>query len=157
MNRTILVLAAVGLWALVVPAGADTVDSWFIAGPDIWTPAIETWTSTSGGTGDGLRTIIDAGEQNLCYLCIGRDRPGILNQTGGTITNNSYWGTNIGRFTTGTYNMSGTAVFTTLGSRVPEVDLGTCDWGDLGIWTLTDQAAATVGNVGLGWWGPKGT
>ena len=129
----LLASAALCLLALPGVSRADTVGGWNVAGT-------ETWTSTSGGTGDGLRTVTG-------QMKVGDAQLGILNQTGGTInTVNVSWGTIIGQgggASGSTYNMSGDARYldnqgTLLGN------------GCTATWTLSENAYVSIAYVDFG-------
>ena len=131
---SVVALSAVCLLALPGVGRADTVADWYPSGGTV------TWTSTSGGTGDGLRTVTD--DMAVARLWSGGD--GTLNQTGGTITINEASGNEviIGQVANGIWNMSGTASMITTGGTNAGVILGNAGTGTL---TLTDSATATIG------------
>ncbi|MCX6872612.1 MAG: Ig-like domain-containing protein [Verrucomicrobia bacterium] len=119
--------------ALTGVSRADFMGSWYINGNQT-----QTWTSTSGGDGKGLRTVTG-------QLCPGYSTPGTLNQDAGTITvANPTWETIIGQYANGTYNMSGTA---SLVQTVKAVWLGN---NANGTWTLTDHANASIAALNFG-------
>jgi len=124
LSRTcprMLALAALCLFALPGVSRADTVPTWTITSDT-------TWTSTSGGTGDGVRTVQQYGQ---IY------NGAVLNQTGGTIDlSNSQYGMIIAQTSLGTYNMSGNAIYLS-----DHVLLGN---NASGTWTLTDTASVTI-------------
>ena len=125
-------LAALCLLATPGVSRADSIGYWTVTGT-------QPWTTTSGGTGDGLRTV--TGQLLVGYS--GTD--GTLNQDAGTITlNDPTYETIIGQVANGTYNMSGTASFLT---TVKATLLGN---SGNSTWTLTDSANASVAALNFG-------
>ena len=128
LRRLLTGLAAaltLGLFALPSVGRADTVPTWTVSSDT-------TWTSTSGGTGDGLLTVQQYGQ---IYLAT-------LNQTGGTIDlSNSQYGIIIAQTHPGTYNMSGNAIF--LSNQVL-LGNGPLSSSDVAQWSLTDTASVTI-------------
>ena len=128
LRRILTGLAAaltLGLFALPGVSRADTVPTWTITSDT-------TWTSTSGGTGDGLLTVTDWG--HIGYGAV-------LNQTGGKIDlSNSQYGIIIGQTQPATYNMSGNAILLSnhvlLGNGLSSSDVAT--------WSLTDTASVVI-------------
>ena len=137
MNRTnacsFVALIAAAFSALSGVSRADFMGSWYINGNQT-----QTWTSTSGGDGKGLRTV-------TVQLCPGYSTPGTLNQEAGIITvANPTWETIIGQYANGTYHMSGSA---SLVQTVKAVWLGN---NANGTWTLTDHANASIAALNFG-------
>ena len=125
--------ALTGATSSVFTVDIDSVDYWTVTGT-------QTWTSTSGGFGNGLRMVTG-------YLCIGYGvgNPGTLNQSAGTITvADPIYNTIIGQVADGTYNMSGAASFV---ATVKAVWMGN---SANGTWTLTDSANASIAALDFG-------
>ncbi|MCX6872809.1 MAG: hypothetical protein NTW21_03230 [Verrucomicrobia bacterium] len=131
----LLAFAALCLFALPGVSRADSVGGMTVIGT-------EAWTSTSGGTGDGLRTV--TGQMTVGW---GGSGPGTLNQTAGTIdTSGASWGTIIaqgGGASGSTWNMSGSAIY--LGNGTTGGNSGILLGNSAhATWTLTDSASASV-------------